>query len=185
MAIRFVSEIPVPPSRQAAVLVPVYRDPAGSLRIVLIRRTDRGMHAGQVAFPGGRSEAGDRSLLATALRETHEEIGLGPERITILETLEPVHTRSSGYEIQPFLGRIDPLESWCPCPAEVAAILAPTVASLTGPHVERPARVRPPGWSEALDVTALHPDPETVVWGATYRILRPLLEPLRDGRWPV
>ena len=60
--------------RIAAVLVPVFRDAAGLLRLVLIVRTDRGLHGGQLAAPGGKVDPGDESLLATALRETEEEI---------------------------------------------------------------------------------------------------------------
>ena len=67
--------------RIAAVLVPVFRDAAGLLRLVLIVRTDRGLHGGQLAVPGGKVDPGDESLLATALRETEEEIGLAPEQV--------------------------------------------------------------------------------------------------------
>ena len=63
---------------ESAVLAPVYSRSAGSLRLVFIRRGPRGIHGGQIAFPGGRREPGDADLLATALREAHEEIGLDP-----------------------------------------------------------------------------------------------------------
>ena len=55
--------------RVAAVLAPVFRDEDGQLRLVLIVRTDRGHHGGQLAFPGGRVDDADESLVATALRE--------------------------------------------------------------------------------------------------------------------
>jgi 8-oxo-dGTP pyrophosphatase MutT (NUDIX family) len=64
--------------RIAAVLVPVYRDEDGRLRLVLIVRTDRGLHGGQLALPGGKADADDETLMATALREAEEEIGLNP-----------------------------------------------------------------------------------------------------------
>ena len=68
----------------AAVLVPVFRDLTGELHLVMIRRTAGGLHGGQLAFPGGRPESEDGSMLETAIRETQEEIGLGRDRIQIL-----------------------------------------------------------------------------------------------------
>jgi len=169
----------------AAVLVPVFRDRDDQLRVVLIRRAEHGIHGGQIAFPGGRPERGDRSLIATALRETHEEIGLAGDRVEILAHLPRVHTRSSRFDIQPFLARVAPPARWLPSAEEVAAVLTPTVASLAEPGIRRRTRVLPPGWDEPLHVPVLEPAPDMVIWGATYRILVPLLAPLRDGRWEI
>ena len=69
------------------MLAPVFRDREGELRIVLIVRTDRGHHGGQLAFPGGRVDADDESLVATALREAEEEIGLDPSVVEIVAEL--------------------------------------------------------------------------------------------------
>ncbi|MDX1609113.1 MAG: CoA pyrophosphatase [Halofilum sp. (in: g-proteobacteria)] len=171
--------------RQAAVLVPVYRDRNDRLRIALIRRVERGIHAGQIALPGGRVEAGDTSRAATALRETWEEIGVASDAVEILARLRPVRTRSSDYLIQPFLGRIEPPARWRPQPGEVAAVLTPTVAELAAPGRLGRAVVQPAGWPEPRRVPCLYLDETTFVWGATYRILRPLLVPLQAGRWPV
>lgn len=170
---------------QAAVLVPVYRDADGVPRIVLIRRTEYGIHAGQIALPGGRTEPGDASLADTAVRETFEEIGVPPERIDILASLRRVRTRSSGFDIQPFLGRIRPPVEWRLQAAEVAAILTPAIESFTHPQCLTSAFVHPATWPEPRRVPCLRLDGDTVVWGATYRILRPLLRPLAGGHWPV
>ena len=56
--------------------MPVYRADDGELRLVIVRRGDQGPHGGQLAFPGGKCEPGDGDALATALRETREEIGI-------------------------------------------------------------------------------------------------------------
>lgn len=170
---------------QAAVLVPVYRDTQGVLRIVLIRRTEYGVHAGQIALPGGRTEAGDASLADTALRETFEEIGLAPERIELLATLRRVRTRSSNFEIQPFLGRIRQPAAWSLQPSEVAAVLTPSLESLARPQCLTRTLVHPSAWPRPRRVPCLRPDADTIVWGATYRILRPLLRPLAAGQWDV
>lgn len=175
----------MPRSHPAAVLVPVFRDRRGTLRIVLIRRTEHGIHGGQIAFPGGRPEPGDVSPMATALRELEEEIGLPEDRVTILDSLPRVHTRSSRFVIQPFLAVIRPMAAWRPSPREVEAVLTPAVEILAHPRIRGSARVQPPGWPEPLEVEALVLDDETIIWGATYRILQPLLEPLGNGRWAI
>lgn len=169
----------------AAVLVPIYRDRDGLLRLVLIRRTDHGIHGGQIALPGGRVEPGDVSLAATALRETFEEIGVAPERIELLATLRRVRTRSSGFDIQPFLGHVRAPAAWKPQASEVAAVLTPTVASLARRQCLTRARVHPASWPEPRWVPCLRLDEHTIIWGATYRILRPLLGRLAAGHWDV
>lgn len=169
----------------AAVLVPVFRDRDERLRIVLIRRADRGIHGGQIAFPGGRPERGDGSLIETALRETHEEIGLTADRVEILAHLPRVQTRSSRFDIQPYLGHVQPPARWSLSIDEVAEVLTPTIASLAEPGIRRRSQVLPRGWTEPLHVPVLEPEPNLVIWGATYRILVPLLTPLRHGHWAI
>jgi 8-oxo-dGTP pyrophosphatase MutT (NUDIX family) len=93
--------------RPAAVLVPVLRREAG-LTILLTRRTDHLYdHAGQISFPGGRSEAHDESPAATALRETFEEIGLPRSHVEVLGLL-PEYTTVTGYHVTPVVGLVSP-----------------------------------------------------------------------------
>lgn len=170
---------------QAAVLVPVFRDGDGRLRLVLIRRVERGLHGGQIGFPGGRIEAADATHAAAALREAHEEVGLAPDRVEILAALRAVTTRSTGFEIRPFLGRIRPPAAWRPEAAEVSEVLTPALARLAEPQRLTTVRVAPPTLPVIRRVPCLRLDDDTIVWGATYRILRPLLQPLLAGRWPI
>jgi 8-oxo-dGTP pyrophosphatase MutT (NUDIX family) len=93
--------------RPAAVLVPVVRRDAG-LTILFTRRTDHLYdHAGQISFPGGRTEAHDESPAATALRETFEEIGLPQSRVEVLGSL-PEYTTVTGYHVTPVVGLVNP-----------------------------------------------------------------------------
>jgi 8-oxo-dGTP pyrophosphatase MutT (NUDIX family) len=93
--------------RPAAVLVPVVRRDAG-LTILLTQRTDHLYdHAGQISFPGGRTEAHDESPAATALRETFEEIGLPQSRVEVLGSL-PEYTTVTGYHVTPVVGLVRP-----------------------------------------------------------------------------
>lgn len=93
------------PYTPAAVLVPVVlRDDA--LSILLTRRTDHlHHHPGQISFPGGRVEEGDRSPVDTALRETHEEIGLSPACIELIGVL-PEYRTGTGFSVSPIVGLV-------------------------------------------------------------------------------
>lgn len=91
--------------RPAAVLVPVIRRDAG-LTVLFTRRTDHLYdHAGQISFPGGRSEVHDASPAATALRETFEEIGLPHSQVEVLGSL-PEYTTVTGYHVTPVVGLV-------------------------------------------------------------------------------
>jgi 8-oxo-dGTP pyrophosphatase MutT (NUDIX family) len=74
--------------RDSAVLVPVFRDADGELRLVLVVRGEHGVHGGQLGLPGGRAEVGDRSPLDTALREAEEEIGLRRGEVDVVAALD-------------------------------------------------------------------------------------------------
>jgi len=168
--------------QQAAVLVPVCRREDGDLRVVVVRRGSRGMHGGQLGFPGGKAEPGDTSLLETALRETREEVGLAPEDIEILEHLPVVDIVRTGFRIQPFLGRVVAPAVWRYRKGEIAGVLEPKIADLVAarghdwvmfPEEATPRRI------EFFRVG------DERLWGASYRMLSPLLERLLAGAWPI
>ncbi len=93
--------------KPAGVLIPIleYRD---SLSVLLTQRSaDLKNHAGQVSFPGGRMESADADITVTALRETHEEVGIRPEQVDIAGYLQPMLT-VTGYAVTPIVGLIQP-----------------------------------------------------------------------------
>ncbi|NMC13078.1 MAG: CoA pyrophosphatase [Chloroflexi bacterium] len=93
------------PPREAAVLIPMFRKEA-SWHVLFIHRTeDTKEHSGQVAFPGGRLEFQSESVYSAALRETEEEIGIEPEKVKILQSLNPIFTISN-YHVTPVVGII-------------------------------------------------------------------------------
>lgn len=116
----------------AAVLVPVTaaREPA----VILTQRSDAlPRHPGQIAFPGGKIDAGDPTPLDAALRETEEEIGLAREFIEVLGYLDPYET-GTGYRILPVVGLIRHGFTLVPEPGEVAAIFEVPLAFLMTPE---------------------------------------------------
>jgi 8-oxo-dGTP pyrophosphatase MutT (NUDIX family) len=168
--------------RVAAVLAPVFRDEAGALRLVLIVRTDRGHHGGQLAFPGGRVDESDESLVATALREAHEEIGLDPAGVTLVAELAPVRSGPTNFEVYPFLARIPAGLAWQPNAHEVTEVLTPTVDELWDPAHRREHLFTSARWPEGLLVDGI-PVGDRVLWGMTLRLLDDLVPRLLAGEW--
>jgi len=93
--------------RPSAVLVPLVDRPEG-MSVLLTQRTDHlHAHAGQVSFPGGRVEPGDRDCIDTALRETEEEIGIDREHVEVIALLDAYDT-VTGFRITPVVGIVHP-----------------------------------------------------------------------------
>ena len=171
-------------AQQAAVLVPVFRDAEGDLRLVLVRRGEGGLHGGQLAFPGGKPDPRDASLLATALREAHEEVGLEPSSVEVLATLGAIETRVSGFRVTPFLARIVPPPRWRPAEHEIAEVLEIRAADLARPEAHGESLERFPDLPEPVRI-AFYRVGSHRLWGATYRILCPLLPRLLAGEWTL
>ncbi len=99
-----------PPSsalRPAAVLVPLIDRPEGMSVLLTQRTAHLSAHAGQISFPGGRREDTDTDAIATALRETEEEVGLARDLISVVGRLDTYIT-GTGFEITPIVGVITP-----------------------------------------------------------------------------
>jgi 8-oxo-dGTP pyrophosphatase MutT (NUDIX family) len=159
--------LPLTSTRAAAVLVPLFeRD--GEVHVWLVRRpTSMRSHAGQVAFPGGKSDATDESLRATALRESHEELGIEPARVDVLGALDEVHTYVSGFTISPWVGWLAPETLVVPSASEVARAFAAPLRTFFEPPGGTPPFV---GWQIEGEL----------VWGATAAILRGFVAIVRD-----
>jgi 8-oxo-dGTP pyrophosphatase MutT (NUDIX family) len=173
------SELHSPTSRDAAVLVAVFED-AGEAHVVLTKRPETmPSHRGEIAFPGGKQEPGDRSLVATALREAQEEIGLKPADVEVFGELDHLSTVASQFTIAPVVGLLAAPPVLVPDPHEVAAAFAVTIADLLDPDA----------WHEEVwqlcgmwRPMAFYDLPGETVWGATARILTGLLTFLTQER---
>ncbi len=92
-------------AKQSAVLALFYPDLERQTKIALIlRKAYNGVHSAQVSFPGGKVEDKDVNLEFTAIRETHEEIGVLPEQVSIIKELTQVYIPPSNFKVQPYLG---------------------------------------------------------------------------------
>jgi len=164
------------PVRPAAVLVLVAPDAAGAARIVLIERTSYdGHHSGEISFPGGSAEPGDADLVATALREAGEEIGLDPDEIglRVIGQLEPFWIPVSNFRVNPIVAVADRLQPWIPDAREVKRVIeAPISAFLPDAPIQTLERtVRE--WRIRYGAYAIPEiaDDGPAVWGTTARIL--------------
>jgi 8-oxo-dGTP pyrophosphatase MutT (NUDIX family) len=124
---------PVPPLqvRAAAVLMLLTRQP-DDWHLVFTRRTETVQdHKGQVSFPGGVQESSDPTLVETALRESHEEIGVAPQDVVVLGQLDPMLTRSA-YLVMPVVGMIQWPYTFQPSPDEVTRVFTIPLGWLAG-----------------------------------------------------
>jgi 8-oxo-dGTP pyrophosphatase MutT (NUDIX family) len=161
-----------PGGTEAAVLLALYGWPEAPGLIFTERRADLRRHAGEISFPGGRRDAADADLAATALREAREEIGLDPAAVEISGALQPVSTFVTDYLVHPVVGLVpDPAELGLrPNPSEVETVLTFSLELLRRGHEMR--RLVRGG-------VAVHTPTYEVeghmIWGATARILGDLL----------
>jgi 8-oxo-dGTP pyrophosphatase MutT (NUDIX family) len=165
----------------ASVLVPLIMRDRPS--VLLTRRTSHlKKHAGQISFPGGRSELTDASPVATALREAHEEVGLDAARVQVLGTM-PTYTTGTGFVVTPVVGLIEPeahererLQLQAD-PSEVDEIFEVPMGFLMDPRYHQRRAFDVPGSKLeffCMPWTSPETDKEYFIWGATAAMLRNL-----------
>jgi 8-oxo-dGTP pyrophosphatase MutT (NUDIX family) len=161
----------------AAVLIPIFQDD-GVWKMLFIKRTHHheDHHSGQIAFPGGRFDRQDSSLLDTALRETEEEIGVQPDDVDILGQSSPI-TTVTDYEITPYLGVIP----W-PYPLELSEIEVEKTIIFPFTWLADPKNRRVKSWKsrsippKEIPVIFFNEYQGEILWGATAQIVMDLLE---------
>jgi 8-oxo-dGTP pyrophosphatase MutT (NUDIX family) len=160
----------------SGVCILLFEDDEDQLRVVLTLRTETIRHAGQISFPGGRSGDGE-SLKETALRETHEEVGISPDQISIAGPITPLFLYKSNNRITPFVGFLNEPPSLKPSPDEVQEAFTVRLADLLNDDFldwktwELPtATFRVPYWK-------VHATP---LWGATAMMMSEFLELYRE-----
>lgn len=159
----------------AAVLVG-FREGVQPRLVLTVRTESLQAHAGQVAFPGGRSDPGDGDALATALRESEEEIGLDRALVTPLGYLDRFET-ISGFCVTPVVAKIAAEAQLYPAPDEVAEVFEVPLAFLLEPANLRRYTMEFRGHQRPM-VEFIHGGHR--IWGATAAMLYNLLQ--RMGR---
>lgn len=161
------------PIRPAAVLIPVVDHDEPTVLLTL-RASALSTHAGQIAFPGGRIDAGDASPLDAALREAEEEIGLDRHHVEPLGYLD-LYLSGTGFRIMPVVARVEPGFKLTVNHAEVADTFEVPLAFVMGPeNHQRHSRE----WRGIMRTYYAMPFGERYIWGVTAGILRNLYERL-------
>ena len=161
-----------PSLRSAGVLIPV-RDTAQGLRLILTKRSSAlKHHPGQISFPGGRVDPGDRDHIDAALREAEEEIGLPRDNVEILGELPP-HETVTQFEMHPVLGWIRDEFAAIPEAGEVSEVFEVPLD-----HVLDPAKftIQSRRWRGHRRAFFTVPYGPYYIWGATARVLRVLAD---------
>jgi len=158
-----------PPARLASTLLLLYPGDDGELLIPLtVRHADLRAHAGEVSLPGGAVEPADSSREAAALRETWEEIGVGPEVVTVIGTLDDVWIPVTNFELRPFVGTATERPQIAPHADEVALVVELPARQLVTEGAITDEVVHGPGWT--LRVGGYRHEGQ-LIWGATARTL--------------
>lgn len=153
--------------RQAAVLIPLILQPDG-LQLLLTRRSPHlRHHPGQISFPGGRRDPLDTSLQHTALRETHEELGIAPSMVQLLGQL-PVHATHSQFLITPYLGVLRQMPTLQPAAGEVAEAFTLPLAPLLQTAAYGRWLLKRQGQTQEVFGVQLQ---GRLIWGATAHML--------------
>jgi len=178
---RFVRNFPRSPgkdARTAAVLILLYPE-NDSIHTIFMQRPDyKGVHGGQISFPGGKKEPEDENIINTALREASEETGVDPLKVTIIGTLTPLFIPVSNMLVTPVLGWMNEKPSFQYKSEEVVFLIDADLKKLLDPSIvkTKPFEIR----GEMIEVRYYDYE-ANMIWGATAMILHELLYMIRRG----
>ena len=158
--------------RSAAVLV-AFTDTLGGAEIILTKRSSRlKHHPGQIAFPGGKVDAGDANPTAAALREAEEEIGLPKDAVEVFGAFPP-HETVTGFVVSPIFGRVRHAFQTKPEAGEVDEVFTVPLSHFAD---QKNFRVEGRRWRGQIRRYYVVPYGPYYIWGATARILRALAD---------
>lgn len=166
-------------AKQAGVLALFYPNLNNITTLVLIlRKTYKGVHSAQVAFPGGKLEDGDVSLKDAAIRETFEEVGVSMSSIEIIKTLSRVYIPPSNFYVQPFLGICYATPSFIKQDDEVESIIEVSLQDFLDENIVMKKTVKN-SYNVDIEVPAFKLNGHTV-WGATAMMLSEIKDLLKQ-----
>lgn len=159
-------------ARQAGVLVLLYPK-YDEWHIVFIERTSKNpadVHGGQISLPGGKQEPFDQDIIACALREASEEVGISAEDVTVFGKLTPLYIPVSNFLVHPVMGKVDYAPTFVPQPSEVQGIIElPLLHFLNGENVKQKEILF--GSGMRMNDVPYFDAFGKVIWGATAMIM--------------
>lgn len=165
-------------SRKAGVLILIYPKNQ-ELNIVFILRTVyNGPHSGQISFPGGKSELIDKDIIDTALRESHEEIGINPNLVNIFGKLTPLHIPISNFIVYPIIGVYEIAPEFKLDPTEVEKVIEIKLRDLIDSKNCTSKKFK---FGDLSFVAPIYNPDNIIIWGATAMILSEFLEIIKKN----
>ncbi|MDD2673862.1 MAG: CoA pyrophosphatase [Flavobacterium sp.] len=164
--------------RIAAVMMLFYPKNERTHLVLIVRKTYEGVHSAQIAFPGGKYELDDDNYAETALRETHEEVGIHPDKIEILKPFTELYIPPSNFMVHPFLGISIEELVFAPEPSEVAEIIELPLSVFLSDGIVVDTNLST-SYANNINVPAFKIE-NHIVWGATAMMLSELKEVLKE-----
>lgn len=142
--------------------------------LLIHRKSYPGVHSDQISFPGGKVEKGDPDLMATALRETHEEVGVPPQNVLVIREMTEVYIPPSNFIVQPYLGLYKKEFAFMPEEAEVAAVVEVSLDDfMSDSNVT--TQILSTSYARNIEVPAFSLNGH-IVWGATAMMMSEIRE---------
>ena len=171
-------------SKKAAVIAALYEDDNKVRLILILRNTYNGVHSNQIGFPGGRVEVYDKTLFDTAIRETHEEIGVRVQKNELIRELQEIYIPPSNFNVYPFLVILNHPPSFVKDDKEVKEVITIDLESLlnckiTQTQIPIPAKLNELNMQNDVEVPAFKLAGYNV-WGATAMMLSEIRDLIND-----
>jgi 8-oxo-dGTP pyrophosphatase MutT (NUDIX family) len=163
--------------RKAAVLMLFYPRNLQTHLVLIVRNEYPGVHSSQIGFPGGKVEAFDTSMEATALRETHEEIGIAPSQISIVKAFSELYIPPSNFTVLPIMGYSENELIFKPDPREVFGIIELSLKDFLD-EKNFTTQIMETSYMKEIDLPVFKFG-DKIVWGATGMMLNELKEVLK------
>ena len=165
------------PFQKGGVLILLYPYDNETNVVFMKRVEDSTPHSGEISFPGGRFEPGDKLLYKTALRETEEELGIAASGIEIIGHLTPLEIKVSNVEVRPFVGVSYKKPGFRPNPEEVDYLIEVNIKDLLNPDIiEKKVEV-----VSGIEIEIPYYNiRDNHIWGATAMILSEFLDVLKN-----
>lgn len=165
-------------ARKAAVMMLLYPKNGLTHLVLIVRNSYEGVHSGQIAFPGGKYEAQDVDFTRTALRETHEEVGIHPDKMKIIKPFTPMYIPPSNFMVYPYFAICTEEICFVPDVNEVARVIELPLSVFLNDDIIISAKLST-SYANDINVPAFEIEGQ-VVWGATAMMLSELKEVLKE-----
>lgn len=166
-------------AKKSAVMILFFHEQE-KLKIILIRRSIYvGIHAGQIAFPGGRYEDFDKTVENTAFREIEEEIGIARDKIRLLGRLTDIYVPPSNFLISVFVGYLSHRPTYIKNEREIAEIIEINFNDFLADDIICPRDFEIPTTNERIQALC-YDLPNLALWGASAMVMSELIDVLKS-----